>query len=56
MIRHGYAWEDVASNRHSCDNAQVGISDANSPDIMCDALLVADTSREGVPRLEVSAP
>jgi hypothetical protein len=52
---NGYAWEDVAGNRHFCDNARVGISDVN-PDIMCDALLVADTSREGVSRLEVSAP
>lgn len=34
----------------------VGISDATVSDNMCDALLVADTSREGVSRLEVSAP
>ena len=64
-LGHGaLRWLDAdTTNPHRCparareawDNEPVGISDA-SPDIMCDALLVADTSREGVPRLEVSAP
>jgi hypothetical protein len=40
---------------HACYTATVGISDAPSR-ILLDALSVADTSREGVPRLEVSAP
>ncbi len=42
--------------RSTWDNSHVGISDTTSTDIMCDALSVADTSREGVARLEVSAP
>lgn len=45
----------LARARATWDNQQVGISDT-STDIMCDALSIADTSREGVPRLEVSAP
>jgi hypothetical protein len=37
-------------------DAGVGISDATTSATMCDALSTADTSREGIPRLEVSAP
>lgn len=55
LIAHETAHHSLARARATWDNERVGISDTIT-DIMCDALLVADTSREGVPRLEVSAP